>query len=1641
MSELSEINIFIVSEHADPIKIAMEVLREYDLSYRIFSSIPEMLQMLPHQRISVLIVDATQSSAPPLQQLDQIRHIDLNSPPRIIFLTANNNMTDNRELLANGAADVLAWDDLDHLPWVLQRELENVKRIEAQIDKAVRISDEKFSKAFISSPDSIAIATVVEGRIIDINDSFVQQIGYTRDELIGSTSLNLWATPEDRQQIIKSLQENGHLRNEEVHYRRKNGEIRTALMSSELIELNGTLCSISLLRDITERKEIENQLRHSEMRYRAIVEDQSELICRYTSDFRLTFVNRAYSQKYGKTPEELIGVNLIDLIDAKDRRQFQIAIEKLTKDNPVTSREHRSILPDGRVSWQYWSDRAIFDKDDNIVEYQGVGRDITESKVAQDRLNFLHALILATSTATSIENALESSMRLICEAQGWDYGEAWMMASGDDVLRSAAAFYIHPNKQEAYCRFREITEDYIFTIDSGIPGRTWARQSAEWVADVQQMSQEQFLRLKHAQEAGIHGIVAIPVVSSRGMLAVMMFMSQQVLTPDKELLQILTLVLQQIAPIIEHQQAVAELTSSEERYRTLVENFDGVITIANADGVYLFANEIAWEPFGLGPNERENRSVHELFPKVTADLFVERVRSVIASGEPRVDIDGMMTGPDYRWFRSTIAPLHNADGTINKVLTIAFDITDVMEAEQKIRASEEKYRRIVETAQEGIWLFSEDSTITYVNERMADMLGYTVEEMLGQRLENFIPSDDIQNMREQQIRRMQGISEQHDQILVCKDGNQIWVVVSSSPILDPDGRPVGALAMVTDITERKRSELALEQSARRLRILHSIDQSILQSDSIKELAANALELLMSLIRAQRVTVFMMDIDSRIAELVAYRSRDENFTLAHPEIVSMDHPNPIDQEIEQAIATERYHLIQDLDVYPVKFQQNLLDEGIQSILSIGLKYQSKLLGSMHIHAKEKHFFTPEIIQIVSEVADQIAIGIHTNELRTQLEAYANELEERVAQRTAELELEKTRIEAILQSSSDGILLLDEQLLIRQSNQTFCSIFGCDPSTPVGSPLLEFIHPADRELLAGQLQQSLNQNRVLRCEARAQRMDQRLLYVEIGIARVDPINGDSASLVCTIRDVTQRRQAEERLRESEARYRTTIATISEGIVLQTRDGVIQISNNAAEQILGLTADQMMGRTSTDPLWRAIHEDGSPFTGDTHPSMEVLRTGEPQSNVVMGVHKPDDTLVWILINSQPIMGDGDELPFASVTTFTDITERKAAQDALRESEARFRQIAENVEQVLFIRSRDDREILYINPAYEKLWGKSRASLYADANTFIDPVHPDDRDFVLQQLQKPRYLEEGYCDFEYRLLQPGGELRWIWARTFPIHDQNGQLIRRVGIAEDITERKQLEETLKRSLEKEMELSELKSRFVSIASHEFRTPLATILATTETLINYRDRLQPEQLDKRLQKILDQVGHMTTIMEDVLHLARIQAGRMEFNPIYARLDELCREIIEEFESQKQYEGRIIYEVDENITEIAFDTRLMRHSVVNLISNALKYSPSDEKIRLELVQTPETLRLSVSDKGIGIPAKDRRRLFEPFHRAENVGMISGTGLGLSIIKEAVQLHGGEIQVESELNQGTTFTLILQKKLSHGTRLGSDAEDES
>jgi PAS domain S-box-containing protein len=338
-----------------------------------------------------------------------------------------------------------------------------------------------------------------------------------------------------------------------------------------------------------------------------------------------------------------------------------------------------------------------------------------------------------------------------------------------------------------------------------------------------------------------------------------------------------------------------------------------------------------------------------------------------------------------------------------------------------------------------------------------------------------------------------------------------------------------------------------------------------------------------------------------------------------------------------------------------------------------------------------------------------------------------------------------------------------------------------------------------------------------------------------------------------------------------------------------------------------------------------------------------------------------------------------------------------------------------------------------------------------FLNYVHRDDQQRQQQLWQSLIRDQKGSCRYEMRYLTKAGECRWIEVHGHPTLVTDGAVTGISGMLRDITERvyaqalekdkvrleteiierKRTEEIIRSALEKEKELGELQSRIIATISHEFRTPLTTVQSSSDLLKNYGKTWSDEKRYKHFHRIDDSVEHMTQLLNDVILIGQAEAGKLQFNPTPLELESLCREIVEEWQlsldsKQDGQGGRIptvALSVQGNETQAKLDEKLLRQILTNLLSNASKFSPQTGIVRFDLICQEHQAIFRIQDEGIGIPLEDQPRLFESFYRASNVGTTQGTGLGLAIVKKCVDLHQGQITVESEVGVGTTFTLTL------------------
>ncbi|MDZ8186426.1 MAG: PAS domain S-box protein [Nostoc sp. ChiSLP02] len=316
-----------------------------------------------------------------------------------------------------------------------------------------------------------------------------------------------------------------------------------------------------------------------------------------------------------------------------------------------------------------------------------------------------------------------------------------------------------------------------------------------------------------------------------------------------------------------------------------------------------------------------------------------------------------------------------------------------------------------------------------------------------------------------------------------------------------------------------------------------------------------------------------------------------------------------------------------------------------------------------------------------------------------------------------------------------------------------------------------------------------------------------------------------------------------------------------------------------------------------------------------------------------------------------------------------------------------------------------------------------------FRDITYPEDIEVHLKKLQILIAGELDTFSLEKRYLHKDGNLIWVNLTVSLIRDSIGKPISIIGVVKDIRERKQAEENIRKTLAKEKELSELKSRFISMTSHEFRTPLAVIASSAGILKSFSDKLDEQQKHKHLQCIQTYVQHTTQLLDDILLINKAEAGKLAFEPAYIDLIDFCRSLVEEIQLSSpnhtlafSFQSLSNSSTNERLTA-CMDKKLLRQILSNLLSNAVKYSPNSNNIQINLLIQDGSAVFLIQDEGIGILPEEQKKLFEPFYRASNVGNTPGTGLGLAIVNKCIDLHRGRISLASQFGAGTTFRVEL------------------
>lgn len=537
------------------------------------------------------------------------------------------------------------------------------------------------------------------------------------------------------------------------------------------------------------------------------------------------------------------------------------------------------------------------------------------------------------------------------------------------------------------------------------------------------------------------------------------------------------------------------------------------------------------------------------------------------------------------------------------------------------------------------------------------------------------------------------------------------------------------------------------------------------------------------------------------------------------------------------------------------------------------------------------------------------------------------------------------------------------------------------------------------------------------------------------------------------------------EQALRLEAIFNTVIDGIITISRKGLIESINPAAANLFGYDASEVVGKNVKVLMPEPYHSehDGYIHNHQTTGKKKIIGIGRE----VKGRRKDGSIFPFFLSVSEVKLDD--KVIYTGI--IHDISDLKRAERAVRDSRHQLDAIISNaVDGIITINERGFMQM--VNPAAAELFGYEPNELIGQNVSIIAPSpHQEKHDSYINKYMEtgnrkiigigrevlgqrkdgstfPCMLSVSEIDLGERRLFAGiiHDLTNQKAHEEDIKRLNRELEHRVeerteklvdvinkhlatndALKKEIQERKAVERALQKSqvevrkaLEKERELNELKSRFVSMASHEFRTPLSTILTSASLIGRYTAPNTEVKREKHVNRIKSAVGNLTGILNDFLSLSKLEEGRFENHPETFDLNQLVKKVIDEIKLIAKPNQNIIYK-HEGTNEVFLDLKFSRNICINLLSNAIKYSDKDIFINTSI--TPNQITITVRDQGIGIPKTEQEYLFTRFFRAKNATNIQGTGLGLNIVRKYLELMNGSITFESELQKGTEFRVTF------------------
>lgn len=1053
-----------------------------------------------------------------------------------------------------------------------------------------------------------------------------------------------------------------------------------------------------------------------------------------------------------------------------------------------------------------------------------------------------------------------------------------------------------------------------------------------------------------------------------------------------------SLLMRAIRYAMERKKAERQLQATELRYRTIFENSAVGIMMVDENERLISWNKFTERLLGMSEPELRGRHVKTLYPE--SEWQKIRMLSVRRKGMQHhfetqmICVNGEIIDVDI-----SLSVVHDSDGGITGSIGVIRDITERKHMEEALRRSERRFRQVAENAREWIWEVDAEGMYTYASPVVEKILGYRVEEVVGKkRLYDFLHPDDAERLRTAtlEILGRKDVFTEFQTRNQDKDGKAVWLLRSGVPILDENGRLLGYRGADVDITERKIAEEAMRHHVREIERFNRL--------------ATAREL--------RV----VELKQQVNQLAAVAGQKAPYMVLQEE-------RPPEPETEEILACDVFPAAEKqlrectLDDLLDRDQIQALLEGFCDVVGVSAAIVD-LQGKVFVGAR----WQPICTQFHRVAPGTCARCVESDTLlASQLLA-----DKQATVYQCRNGLTDAASPIIIDGLHVGNMFIGQFLLKAPDVESFrrqAREFGFDEAAYLEA--LSRVPVIAEERLPAVLTYMTTCARLL-TEIGLERIHERVHESEL-LRRADELNRANQALrqqrgaaLSLAEDANEARATAERVQEALLLKDNAVDSASSGIVFVGLDGKMTFANPSALKMWGYENEsEILGK----PVAAFIRAEGDGFGRCQAAMQKGVWNGDVKA------HRKDGSEFIAQVSTNVVKGK-DGKPICLMISIADVTDSRRLHEILDRKQKNLEAIFDATPLGMLLVN-DRLEVTRANDVIRQMSGKQFVEIIGrDACQAMNCTHATDaagnpgsprcRDHctLRNMIQRALTSDESVRSEE---IQPGlstdcNARPWLSVSVEPANlDGNKHVLIAMN---DVTDRKRAEEELKRTME-------MKAQFISTVSHELRTPLSSMKeAVIIVLDGVAGKINKDQ--KHFLGIAKRnIDRLSRLIDDVLDFQKLNAGKMKMNMQQNAIATSVNEVYNTMRPNATKSGvHLAVDFQANLPPAIYDNDRIIQVLINLVNNAIKFTPQEGRVLLSVSSQTDQLVIKVSDTGYGIPKEDLSKIFEQFYRVHRPGKeIKGTGLGLAIVSRIVAAHAGRIEVESEIDRGTTFTLYL------------------